>query len=92
MADKLPSVVERFIRYVKIDTESCINAPVPPSTAKQRDLGNLLMQELEELGATEIRMDEYGNVYGTVPANCAPKSPLRSSCMSMPTRHPSERM
>ena len=75
MADKLSNVVERFIRYVKIDTQSQIGAPNPPSTEKQRDLGNLLMKELEELGACDIRMDDSGNVYGTVPANCDAKAP-----------------
>lgn len=75
MTNKLPNVVERFMRYVKIDTQSQSGAHTPPSTEKQKILGNLLMKELEELGAIDIRMDDSGNVYGTISANCDAKVP-----------------
>ena len=76
MAKELSNVVERLLRYVKIDTQSQIGASYPPSTEKQKDLGNLLVKELEELGASDIRMDDGGNVYATVPANCDAKAPV----------------
>jgi len=65
----MSSVVERFIRYVKIDTQSDHHSGVHPSTEKQLDLAHLLMDELKDLGLTEIEIDVYGNVTATLPAN-----------------------
>ena len=76
MSKELSSVVEKFLRYVKIDTQSVHNAGKVPSTDKQRDLGRLLMQELEELGAQDIRMCDAGCVYATIPANCDTDAPV----------------
>ena len=76
MADQFSSVVQRFLRYVKIDTQSMHNTPAIPSTEKQKDLGRLLMKELEELGAQDIRMCSAGCVYATIPANCETDAPV----------------
>ena len=76
MSKSLPSVVEKFLRYVKIDTQSVHNVPTVPSTEKQKDLGRLLMEELEALGAQDIRMDDHGCVYATIPANCETNAPV----------------
>ena len=76
MSKSLPSVVEKFLRYVKIDTQSVHNVPTVPSTEKQKDLGRLLMEELEALGAQDIRMDDHGCVYATIPANCETDAPV----------------
>ncbi|MCI8649129.1 MAG: peptidase T [Anaerotruncus sp.] len=76
MAKQLSNVVERFLRYVKIDTQSQPGGLTPPSTAKQLDLSRLLVKELEELGAQDIRMCDAGNVYATIPANCDTKAPV----------------
>lgn len=75
MTNQLSNVVERFLRYVKIDTQSQPGTSVAPSTEKQKILGNQLMKELEELDACDIRMDASGNVYAAVPANCDDKIP-----------------
>ena len=59
--------LERFIRYVKIDTQSDDTTGTTPSTEKQKNLGVLLVKELLELGLTDAHMDEFGNVYGHLP-------------------------
>ena len=55
--------IERFIRYVKIDTQADENTGTTPSTEKQKNLGRLLVKELLELGLDDAYMDEYGIVY-----------------------------
>ena len=55
--------VERFIRYAKIDTQADENSETVPSTAKQKNLSKLLVEELKELGLSDAYMDEYGIVY-----------------------------
>jgi tripeptide aminopeptidase len=63
------SVLERFLRYVKIDTQSAEDQNKVPSTEKQLVLANLLAKELKELGAENVRVSEFGIVYATVPGN-----------------------
>ncbi|MDO4292021.1 MAG: peptidase T [Eubacteriales bacterium] len=66
----MSEVIDRFLRYVKIDTQSQDGMEQVPSTAKQRDLAGLLVRELEEMGAQEVRFDEeHCYVYATVPSN-----------------------
>lgn len=65
----MTSVLERFLRYVKIDTQSDPNSESFPSTAKQRDLSNQLVVELQELGIEDAHLDEHGYVYATIPSN-----------------------
>ena len=55
--------LERFIRYVKIDTQASDQTGTTPSTEKQKDLGALLVKELLDLGLEDAHMDEYGIVY-----------------------------
>ncbi len=69
------SLLERFVRYVKIDTQSDADSSSVPSTQKQFDLLNLLKQELIDLGVKEIRLDPTGNLYATIPANSKTSSP-----------------
>lgn len=64
----MSSVLERFLRYVKIDTQSDPQSDSFPSTEKQRDLSNLLISELLELGITDAHLDQHGYVYATIPA------------------------
>lgn len=62
-------VIEKFLRYVTIDTQSQESDCVP-STDKQRDLARLLVKELEEMGASDIRFDEeHCYVYAAIPSN-----------------------
>ena len=56
--------LERFVRYVKIDTQSDDTTGTTPSTEKQKVLGVLLVKELIDLGLEDAHMDEWGNVYG----------------------------
>jgi tripeptide aminopeptidase len=62
-------VLDKFLRYVKIDTQSDPQATCFPSTAKQRDLSSLLVTELLAMGIVDAHLDEHGYVYATIPAN-----------------------
>ena len=64
----MEKILDRFLRYVSIDTQSCETSESQPSTAKQLDLLRLLRDELLALGV-EASLDEYGYVMGTVPAS-----------------------
>ena len=63
--------VERFLEYVKIDTQSCEDSDTFPSTSTQLDLLRRLQSELQALGLEDVTMDEYGYVFATVPATSA---------------------
>jgi tripeptide aminopeptidase len=65
------SVVDRFLRYVRVDTQSAEGQSTTPSTAKQWDLVRMLAAELEQLGATNVRVSEHCMVYATLPATIA---------------------
>ena len=60
---------ERFLSYVKIDTQSDPHSPSTPSTEKQKDLGRALVEEMTRMGMERVRMDDTGYVYGEIPAN-----------------------
>ena len=62
-------LLERFLRYVKIDTQSDENSTSSPSTDKQKDLSRLLVDELKELGCPDAVMNEWGQVFATIPGN-----------------------
>ena len=68
------TAMSRFLRYVKIDTQSAEDQPAPPSTKKQFDLARLLEKELKDLGVKNVRVSEFGIVYGMVPGNLADNS------------------
>ncbi len=61
--------LERFLRYVKYDTQSDENSDTFPSSEKQKVLGADLVKELKDLGLSDAIMDEYGYVMATIPAN-----------------------
>src|SRR4030095_15649394 len=63
------TAMDRFLRYVKIDTQSAEDQNTVPSTKKQLNLANLLAKELKEVGAQNVRVSEFGIVYATVPGN-----------------------
>jgi tripeptide aminopeptidase len=79
------TVTERFLRYVTIDTQSDPRSPSQPSTAKQKDLGRLLVDELLAIGLTDAHIDEHGNVYATVPANTDKTVPVICFCAHVDT-------
>lgn len=62
-------IIDRFISYVTIDTESDPNSDTTPSTKKQLDLAKLLVKELTDIGMTEITIDKNGYVMATLPSN-----------------------
>ncbi len=64
-------VLERFSRYVQIDTQSSYDRERSPSTPGQLELARLLAGELEAIGLTDARVDQHGYVYATVPATVA---------------------
>lgn len=67
----MPTVLERFLRYVRYDTQSDESSTSYPSTATQLILLETLAAELSDLGASGVRMDEHGYVTATLPATSA---------------------
>jgi tripeptide aminopeptidase len=63
------TAMDRFLRYVKIDTQSAEDQTTVPSTKKQCDLANLLVKELKDLKAENVRISEYCIVYASIPGN-----------------------
>ena len=76
---------ERFLHYVTIDTQSDPDSPSQPSTEKQKNLGQVLVKELLEMGISDAHLDEYGYVYATIPANTDKKVPVICFCSHMDT-------
>jgi tripeptide aminopeptidase len=72
----MPEVLDRFIRYVQIDTQSARDSETYPSTTKQLDLLRLLAEELKQIGMQDVRMDRFGYVTATLPANNGKASPV----------------
>ena len=79
------TVTERLLRYVKIDTQSSFTSNTAPSTAKQKDLGRLLVQELHALGLSDAHLDDFGCVYATLPGNSDKQVPVICLCAHMDT-------
>jgi len=79
------SAAERLMRYVQIDTQSDPKSETFPSTEKQKDLGRVLVAELLELGVTDAHLDEFGYVYGTIPANTDKAIPAICFCAHIDT-------
>lgn len=69
------TILERFMNYVTIDTQSDADSPSQPSTRKQMNLLTLLVKELQDLGVKDVRLDEQGYVYGSLPSNTDKKMP-----------------
>ena len=65
----LETLIERLVRYAKIDTQSDANSGSTPSTTGQWDLLRELEQEMKTIGLTDVAMDEAGYLFGTLPAN-----------------------
>ena len=65
----MQTVTERFLRYVSFDTQSDEQSETCPSTDKQKRLGQVLVEEMRDMGISDAYMDEHGYVYGTVPGD-----------------------
>ena len=80
------TVVDRFMRYAKIDTQSDVHSTTIPSTMKQKDLAKILVEELLAMGISDASMDEWGYVYATLPANTDKSNvPVICFCSHMDT-------
>ncbi len=80
-------VIEKFLKYVKVDTQSDDTTGTSPSTMKQHDLAKILAAELEEIGASDVYYDrEHCYVYSRIPSNCDnPDSPALGFISHMDT-------
>jgi tripeptide aminopeptidase len=79
------TVVDRFIRYVQIDTQSDPHSSTSPSTEKQKNLGRLLVDELKQIGINDAHLDEWGYVYATIPATTNSNVPVICFCAHVDT-------
>jgi tripeptide aminopeptidase len=72
----MEKLVERFIRYVKINTQSDENSKNCPSTPGQTVFANTLANEMKEIGLQDITIDDNGYVMATLPANISKETPI----------------
>jgi tripeptide aminopeptidase len=72
----MEKLVERFIRYAKVNTQSNENVKTCPSSPGQIQLAQILVSELQDLGMSEVSMDGNGYVMGTLPANTVKMVPV----------------
>lgn len=79
------TVKERFIKYVKYDTQSDYNSTLVPSTAKQKILSAELVKELLAMGVADAHLDEFGYVFGTIPSNTKKNVPVICFCSHVDT-------
>lgn len=64
-----PHIIDRFVRYVTVDTESDPNSNSTPSSQNQWDLANALVQELKDIGMSDVTIDEHAYIMATLPSN-----------------------
>ena len=74
MIDK-KHLIDRFISYVTVDTESDPTSDTTPSTAKQWDLANALVEELKHIGLQDVTIDDNAYIMATLPSNVPHKVP-----------------
>ena len=79
------SSMDRFLTYVKIDTQSDPKSTSSPSTEKQKDLAELLVKELHDLGISNAHTNEYGYVYAHLESNVSKDVPAICFCAHMDT-------
>ncbi|HEX9828080.1 MAG TPA: tripeptide aminopeptidase PepT, partial [Flavobacteriaceae bacterium] len=75
MLDK-QHIINRFISYATVDTESDPNSETTPSTKKQWDLANALVKELKSIGMTDVTIDDNAYIMATLPSNVEHKVPV----------------
>lgn len=83
--EMIHTALERFLRYVVIDTQSDPESTTFPSTEKQKNLARVLVEELLEMGITDAHLDEHGYVYATLPATTEKEIPIICFCSHMDT-------
>lgn len=62
-------IIDRFVSYIKVDTQSDPNSDTTPSTEKQWDLVNQLVEELKEIGMEDVTVDDNAYIMATLPSN-----------------------
>ena len=67
--NRMQHIIDRFVKYITIDTQSDPNNPAFPSTEKQWDLANILLKELKEIGMEDVTLDENCYIMATLPSN-----------------------
>jgi tripeptide aminopeptidase len=77
--------VDRFMRYVQVDTQSNPQSNQSPSTEKQKKLSKLLVEELLAMGISDATLDEFGYIYATIPSNTDKKVPVICFCSHVDT-------
>ena len=70
----MENILDRFLRYVAVDTQSDPESETQPSAVKELDLLKMLKEELEAMGI-DATMDEYGYVMASIPSNCGKEVP-----------------
>lgn len=83
--NKTKSLQSRFTKYVQVDTQSDPLSDTIPSTAKQKDLGRILVAELLEMGISDAHLDDYGYIYATIASNSEKTVPVICFCSHMDT-------
>lgn len=78
------ALAERFMRYVRIDTQSDPDSNSFPTTEKQKDLSVILLKELKDMNLS-AEMDQFGYVYATIPSNSKKKVPVIAFCSHVDT-------
>lgn len=79
------TAIERFLKYVQIDTQSDYHSNTQPSTLKQINLSKVLVEELLEIGIEDAHLDEFGYVYATIPSNSTKNVPTICFCSHVDT-------
>jgi tripeptide aminopeptidase len=83
--NKDQNLQNRFLNYVKVDTQSDSSSESFPSTLKQNNLASILVNELLVIGVADAHLDKYGYVYATIPATSDKKVPVICFCSHMDT-------
>jgi tripeptide aminopeptidase len=79
------TLLDRFCKYVQIDTEADPNSVTQPSSEKQKNLSKLLVEELHAMGIVDAELDEFGYVYATIPSNTDKQVPVLCFCSHVDT-------
>ena len=76
MSDIKDKMLQRFLKYVTFDTESCDDATTVPTTPGQMTFAQYLKEELQSMGLAEIVLDDKGYLYATLPSNSTKELPV----------------
>jgi tripeptide aminopeptidase len=79
------TVTQRFMKYVRIDTQSDPESTAVPSTEKQKNLSLVLVEELKAMGISDAHLDNYGIVYASIPSNSSKEVPVICFCSHVDT-------